>query len=117
MFLFTNYVDDPVNRYNLGFIFIYLIAFNMGVNLLVLIGTILKQIIKGICSYCKKRKHKKAMKQKVKAMEAKAQVGKKKIKPKDFDFVEGDIADLDLGSEQSESVQEQSQPEEVEDAD
>ena len=40
LFLFTNYVPDPVLRYDYGRKYTYLIGFNFGVNLLVLVSVL-----------------------------------------------------------------------------
>ena len=44
MFLFTEYVSDPVIRYDFGEWFKYLLIFNVGINVCVLIWTLLAQI-------------------------------------------------------------------------
>ena len=59
MFLFTNYVDDPVIRYKFGFYFIYLIGFNIVMNLAVLVISLCKVFYGGIKSWLIKRSKKK----------------------------------------------------------
>ena len=44
MFLFTLYVGEPEIRYQFGFYFIYLLGFNLAVNLIVLIYNLSKSI-------------------------------------------------------------------------
>ena len=46
LFLFTNYVPDPVLRYEFGQYFLYFIGFNLAVNILVFMWTILSSLIK-----------------------------------------------------------------------
>ena len=56
LFLFTNYVEDPIVRYQFGFYFIYMIGANITVNLIVLIANILYAIYVGLRrSYTKRQ--------------------------------------------------------------
>ena len=68
MFLYTNYVVSPEQRYQNGYYFIYLILGSAIVNLIVLFSVIVIQIKTAIRRYCIKRRLRKAMKQKVVAM-------------------------------------------------
>ena len=67
MFLFTNYVLDPVVRHNMGMKMLYLVAFNIVVNLFILIFTLLRMICRGIRNWYVRRCNMKAMKTKVNA--------------------------------------------------
>ena len=44
LLLFTDYVPDPVIRYDLGQYFLYVLGVNIATNIIVLIGTILHTI-------------------------------------------------------------------------
>ena len=55
MFLFTDYVGDPLQRVDLGEMFKYLLIVNVIVNVLLLIVTLLAQIIKMIRTKYKRR--------------------------------------------------------------
>ena len=56
IFNFTNFVADPLERYQLGWYFLYFIAFNVIVNVAVLIYTIGKKIYIAARSYFLERK-------------------------------------------------------------
>ena len=55
LFLFTNYVPDPSLRYNMGNKVLYLVAYNVLVNLMVLILTLLQKIYRGIRNWYVRR--------------------------------------------------------------
>ena len=61
MFLFTNYVTSPIERYDMGFYFVFFIAANIVVNLLILVIIIGKAAYKAIKTKYKIRQFKKAM--------------------------------------------------------
>ena len=66
LFLFTDYVEDPETRYRFGGHLNVLLAANVGINLIVLVATIIIQIKKSIKRALLKRKAKKEfMKNKV----------------------------------------------------
>ena len=55
LFLFTNYVPDPVLKYDLAVYFIGIIALNLGLNVLLLIFNILYGLVKLIKSWYRQR--------------------------------------------------------------
>ena len=55
LFLFTNYVPDPVLRHKFGWWYLYFLAFNFFVNFIVLIYSLITLIIRDLKRYCKKR--------------------------------------------------------------
>ena len=66
LFLFTNYVPDPVIQYGFAEYYVLIIAVNIAVNLLVLITILLMKLVKTIRQSYLQYKHKKAMKRKIK---------------------------------------------------
>ena len=46
MFNFTDYVPNPEERYKFGWLFLYIIYFNVGVNLVIVVALIIKKIKK-----------------------------------------------------------------------
>ena len=56
IFNFTNFVADPLERYKLGWYFLYFIAFNVVINVAVLFYTVGKDIYIAARSYFLKRK-------------------------------------------------------------
>ena len=61
MFLFTDYVPDPVTRYDLAWKLIYLVAFAIGVNLLLLVIMIAKDITRAYKVHKAKKNVKQAL--------------------------------------------------------
>ena len=59
MFHFTDFVTDPIVRYELGWYLLYLVATNVAVNLLVLIYVISNKIYLAARNYFLERKAKK----------------------------------------------------------
>jgi hypothetical protein len=55
---FTDFVPDPLYRYFLGKIFIGFIIFNLGVNVIGILGTLCNTIKIFAIKICKKRKNK-----------------------------------------------------------
>jgi len=53
MFLFTNYIPNPEDRYSMGQKVLYLIAGNVVVNLFVLIIVLLRKVVNGIQTWYK----------------------------------------------------------------
>ena len=62
MFLFSPYVNDPVVRYDMGHYFLYFVAFNILVNLIILVMIISRKIYKLLRGLYLKHKFKKALK-------------------------------------------------------
>lgn len=54
--LFTDFVPNPVDRYDLGYALLYIIAFNIAVNITVLIFTIVYKIYSACRSFFIKRR-------------------------------------------------------------
>ena len=48
LFLFTDYVEDPVERYNLAYIYLVIIGVNVVINLVILIVIILRSLYRAI---------------------------------------------------------------------
>ena len=67
MFHFTEYVNDPATRYLLAFNFLYFVASDIILNILVLIFTILKKIYSACRSFFVNRRAKKNMEHKTQA--------------------------------------------------
>ena len=67
MFHFTEYVTDPATRYLLAFNFLYFIAADIILNILVLIFVIIKKIFSACMSFFARRRAKKNMEQKTQA--------------------------------------------------
>jgi hypothetical protein len=55
---FTDFVPDPLYRYFLGKIFIGFIIFNLGVNVMGILGTVYNTIKRFAMKKCKDRKNK-----------------------------------------------------------
>ena len=68
LLLFTNYVPDPLQRYEFGQGYIYFIGGNVAVNLCVLVFGLVAAIIIACRRYYFKRQSKRAMKLKVAAL-------------------------------------------------
>ena len=66
MFLFTEYVPDPVLRYDLGYKFLYICSFVVGVNLLVFAHNIVRLIYDAGKRKLLQRKAKKVHEQRLK---------------------------------------------------
>lgn len=62
LFLFTDYVQDPEMRYDLGYYYLYMVAGNVIINLIILITLILQMIHRSIRRYLIRRRLKRAMK-------------------------------------------------------
>ena len=62
LFIFTDFIPDPVERYDYGYKFLYLIAFSIGVNVLILIASIIFGIYQAIRKMILKRRYEKQMK-------------------------------------------------------
>ena len=69
MFIFSQYVDEPKKRYDLAWGWLYLIAADIAINILVMFYVIGKKIYIGVRQYFVKRKAKKAMQVRVKNRE------------------------------------------------
>ena len=52
LFLYTEYVPSPELRYKFGNIMMYLLYFNFGLNILLLVFEILRQIIRHFKRWC-----------------------------------------------------------------
>ena len=66
LFLFTNYVPNPVIQYEFAEYYIYIIGVNIVINLMVLILILLMAIIRAIRRSFTKYKNKQAMNRRVK---------------------------------------------------
>ena len=60
--IFTDFIPDPVDRYDCGYYLLYSVAGTMGVNVLILIFMIVWGIFTGVRKFCRKKKFEKAMK-------------------------------------------------------
>lgn len=52
LFLYTEYVPSPELRYKFGNIMMYLLYFNFGLNILLLVFEIVRQIIRHLKRWC-----------------------------------------------------------------
>ena len=55
MFHFTEFVTDPEDRYNLAFYFLYFVAFDVALNVILLVFTLLKKIFLALKLCCLRR--------------------------------------------------------------
>ena len=46
MFNFTDFIPDPEERYKVGWLFLYIIYLNVGINLVIVVALIIKKIRK-----------------------------------------------------------------------
>ena len=46
--MFTNYVPEPANRYTFGYWFLYVIGFNLVVNMIVLVYSLLAEVYRSL---------------------------------------------------------------------
>ena len=60
--VFTDFIPDPVVRYDYGYTLLYTVAGCMGVNVLILIFMIMWGIFTGIQKFLRKKRYEKAMK-------------------------------------------------------
>lgn len=69
MFLFTDYVPMPEDRYQFGYLFLYVLYINLGINLLLLGFEISRMVHKNLKRYFLHRKLKKDKTEKAKLKE------------------------------------------------
>ena len=70
LFLFTDYVPDPVIQYEFAEYYIYIIGANIAINLLVLIAIVIRAIIRAIRIKFANYKNKQAINRRVKPDES-----------------------------------------------
>ena len=94
LFLFTNYVPDPVLRYDLAVYFIAMILVNMSLNVLLLISNIIFGLVKLVKNWYRKRQHRIKM-QKVQNLPKKGEA----LNDKEVDSQANDANKAESGSE------------------
>ena len=98
LFLFTGYVWDPEVQYDMGYIYLAVVGFNLAVNLLVLIFFTIKQAYVAVKKCLMKKKATKLQKERIKKAKSESETKKAVSKQLDIDHVEESSIDKTLSA-------------------